>query len=77
MEKLKNYIELWIDGKSIKGIRVSPYDIYTCIDAYNALVTKGKFEFISENVKLILDKCGISTKEKGIGWVAFIEFSVE
>lgn len=72
MEKLKSYIETWINGKSIKGIGVSPYDIYTCIDAYNALVKNEKFEFISENVKVILDKCGISTKEKGIGWVAFI-----
>ena len=72
MEKLKSYIETWIDGKSIKGIRVSPYDIYTCIDAYNTLVKKEKFEFISGNVKTIFDKCGIPTKEKGIGWVAFI-----
>lgn len=72
MEKLKNYIELWIDGKSIKGIRASPYDIYTCIDAYQALAKNKNFEFISENVKTIFDKCGISTKEKGIGWVAFI-----
>ena len=72
MEKLKNYIELWIDGKSIKGISVSPYDIYTCIDAYKALAKNKNFEFINGNVKTIFDKCGISTKEKGIGWVAFI-----
>lgn len=72
MKKLKSYIETWIDGKSVKGIRVTPYDIYTCIDAYNALAKNEKFEFISENVKTILDKCGISTKEKGIGWIAYI-----
>ena len=72
MEKLKSYIETWINGKSVKGIRVSPYDIYTCIDAYKALSKNKNFEFISENVKTIFDKCGISTKEKGIGWVAFI-----
>ena len=47
MEKLKSYIELWIDGKSIKGIRVSPYDIYTCIDAYKALAKNKNFEFIN------------------------------
>ena len=72
MEKLKSYIEAWINGKSVKGVRATPIDIYTCIDAYNALVKKRKFEFINGNVKTILDKCGIFTKEKGIGWIAFI-----
>lgn len=33
MEKLKSYIKTWIDGKSVKGIRVAPVDIYICIDA--------------------------------------------
>lgn len=72
MEKLKSYIKTWIDGKSVKGIRVAPIDIYICIDAYNALAKNGKFEFINGNLKMILDKCGISTKEKGIGWIAYI-----
>lgn len=72
MQKFKKYIETWMDGKSVKEISVSLYDIHTCIDAYNALVRNGKFEFINGNVKKILDKCGISTKAEGIGWIAYI-----
>lgn len=33
MQKFKKYIETWMDGKFVKGISVSLYDIHTCIDA--------------------------------------------
>lgn len=70
MKKLKSYIEKWIDGQTVRGISVTLRDIYECIDIYNALVRKEKPEFINGNVKKILDKCGIKTIEKGIGWKA-------
>ena len=57
MEKLKSYIETWINGKSIKGISVSPYDIYTCIDAYKALAKNENFEFTIELVTLTNLSC--------------------
>lgn len=68
MKKLKSYIATWLDGKHIKGINITPEEIWECVDIYNAIVKKGKPEFISGNVKKILDKCGIKTVEKGIGW---------
>lgn len=68
MKKLKSYIEKWIDGKSVRGINVSLYDINECIYIYNSIVRKEKPEFINEKVKEILDKCKIKTKVYGIGW---------
>lgn len=68
MKKLRTYIEKWIDGKKVKGINVSLYDIQECIRVYNAIVTKNNTEFINGKVKDILDKCNIQTVECGIGW---------
>ena len=68
MKKFREYIEAWIDGKKVKGIEVSLYDIHTCIDIYNAIVRKEKPEFINGKVKEILDKCKIKTVACGIGW---------
>lgn len=68
MKKLKDYIDKWIDGKTVRGITVSQIDIFTLIDAYNAILKGDHFEFISENVKNILNKCGIETEIEGIGY---------
>lgn len=68
MNKLKSYIEKWIDGQSVRGIKVALSDIYECIRVYNSIVRNEKPEFINGKVKEILDKCGIKTIEKGIGW---------
>lgn len=68
MEKFREYIETWINEKKVKGINVSLYDIQECIDVYNAIVRKGKPEFINGKVKEILDKCNIKTITYGIGW---------
>ena len=68
MKKLKEYIMKWLDGKKIKGIELSQYDIYSCIDVYNAIVRKEKPEFINGKVKEVLDKCGIKTVTCGVGW---------
>ena len=68
MKKLRGYIEKWLDGQNIKGIKVSLIDIKECVRIYNALVRKEKPEFINNKVKQILDKCKIKTVEEGIGW---------
>lgn len=68
MKKLREYIIKWVDGQKVRGINVSLYDIQECIRVYNAMVRKEKPEFINGKVKEILDKCGIKTVEKGIGW---------
>ena len=68
MKKLKSYLEKWINGEKVRGVNVSLYDIQECVRIYNAMVRKEKPEFINGKVKEILDKCGIKTVEKGIGW---------
>lgn len=68
MKQLKEYIEKWLDGNKVKGLYVTPVDIYILVDIYNAMVNKEKPEFIQENVKKVLDKCDIKTRVKGIGW---------
>ena len=69
MEKLRLYIEKWIDGKKVKGINVTLYDIDECIYIYNSILeNRNNIEFINGKVKEILDKCNIKTIEYGIGW---------
>ncbi|MBQ3543458.1 MAG: hypothetical protein IJA34_00475 [Lachnospiraceae bacterium] len=68
MQKLKLYIEKWLNGEKVKGINISTYDIRLLVDIYNAIVKNQKPEFINGNVKQILDKCNIETVECGIGW---------
>lgn len=68
MKKLREYIEKWIEGKSVIGVEVSLCDIHTCIYIYNEMINGNKPSFISEKVKEVLDKCGIKTKVEGIGW---------
>lgn len=64
MQKLKEYIDILCDGKKIRGMNMSPSDVYTLIDIYNGHVDC----FIQDNVKKVLDKCNIKTMEQGIGW---------
>ena len=69
MEKLRLYIEKWIDGKKVKNINVTLYDINECIYIYNSILeNRNNIEFINGKVKEILDKCNIKTIEYGIGW---------
>ena len=68
MEKLKSYLKKWINGEKVRGINVSLYDIQECVRIYNAMVRKENPEFINGRVEEILDKCGIKTVVKGIGW---------
>lgn len=69
MKKLRNWIEIWLDGKRVRGIKnVTPYTIWELVDVYNAIIRKEKPSFINGTVKEILDKCGIKTVVEGIGW---------
>lgn len=68
MKQLREYIEQWLDGKKVKGIKVTPCDIQECVIIYNAMVRKEKPEFINGKIKKILDRCEIETVEVGIGW---------
>lgn len=69
MKKFKQYIETWLEGKKVRWIdNVPPATVYECMDIYNQLVHGQKPEFINGKVKEILDKCGIQTIQKGIGW---------
>ena len=70
MKKLRRWIEIWMDGREVKGIQnVPPATRYELVDVYNAMVRKEHPTFINSKVKEIIDKCGIETKEKGIGWI--------
>ena len=69
MKKLRNWIETWIDGKQVRGIKIiSPATIWELVDVYNAIIRKEKPSFINGTAKEILDKCGIQTVVEGIGW---------
>ena len=69
MKKLREWITVyWMEGKSVRGLYVTPAEIYQLIDIYNAIVRKEKPEFINGKIKEILDKCGIKTVVEGIGW---------
>lgn len=69
MKKLRTWIETWMDGGEVRGIKnVPPETHYELVDIYNAIVRKEHPEFINGKVKKILDKCGIKTEVVGIGW---------
>ena len=70
MKKLKNIIEKIIyDRKFPKGI--TPYMVDVLINIYNNINNDTETEFIEKDIKILLDKCGIKTKEHGIGWIAY------
>lgn len=68
MKKLKKYLIIWQSGEKVRGIAVSLSDITELYRIYSMIILGDKPEFINGNVKNILDKCGIKTVQKGIGW---------
>lgn len=70
MRKLRAILEKFQTGKikSYKGIAISLSDFTECYWVYVALKTGEKPEIINPNVNQILNKCGIKTTAKGIGW---------
>lgn len=70
MKKLKALIEkAYQVGKLPYGIPLTSFRILESV--YDALSQKQTQEFISRDVKMVLNKCGIKTREHGIGWVAY------
>lgn len=69
MKKLRKYLDLWEEGKTVRGLTVTLTDIRDLQMAYTAITENKDFYFLSDNVKKVLDKCGIVTAAHGIGWV--------
>lgn len=69
MKKLYSILEKWYNS-GIKPAFCTPCDMETLTLVYNDLVKVKKADFIQENVKRILDACGIKTAVYGIGWKA-------
>ena len=69
MKKLRQWIELWLEGKEVREIKnVSLETRYEIAEIYNAIIKKQKPEFINGKCKEILDKAGIETIDCGIGY---------
>lgn len=64
MEKLNEWINIWMDGGKVKGVKLTLAMFEELYD-----IAKGyAYTTISSNVKDVLDKCEINTKADGIGW---------
>ena len=69
MKKLRQWLELWLMGKEVCGIKnVTLETRYEIAEIYNAMIRKQKPEFINGKCKEILDKAGIETIECGVGY---------
>ena len=69
MKKLRQWIELWLEGKEVREIKNVPLETrYEIAEIYNAIIKKQKPEFINGKCKEILDKAGIETIECGVGY---------
>lgn len=69
MKKFEKLICAWLDGKQARGFKgVSLETMREIIDIRDAVADGRKPEFINGEVKQILDKCGIETIERGVGW---------
>ena len=78
MEKLKEWCELLKEGKNIKGFNDIPlYSRYGILRAYSELKKNSRVEFLDGTVKAVLDKAGIETHVKGVGWEATISRPTE
>lgn len=68
MKKLYNICEQWIYyGKRHKGL--PPYIMNELVEIYNSLCKKEHMEFISFDIKKVLDSCNIMIAPKGVGWI--------
>ena len=64
MEKLNEWINIWADGGTVRGVKLTLAMFNELYDIANGYADTT----ISSNVKDVLDKCGIKTKVEGIGW---------
>lgn len=71
LENLRALIEdILYNGKFPR--KCKPFMVDILIDVYNCLLHGEKSEFITEDILPMLHKCGIKTKEVGIGWEAYL-----
>lgn len=75
MEKLKELLDEWKDQYTGKAIRLSKkYPIlvfHVCDSIYRHLERGESCGFIELDVKEILESCGFSVQDEGIGWRVF------
>ena len=65
MNKLKTLLESWFDGRPVHGCKMPPVAyVWQLVDIYNG----SQKEFISSDVKRVLDYCKIEYRVCGIGW---------
>lgn len=72
MKKLQKIMGKLLNGEKVRGVPQSLYIIRELETVYGELLTDGKSEFFCEDIRKILEQCGIQTEEKGIGYVAAI-----
>lgn len=71
MDEIKQAIDkVYKTGKLPKDLSFADFIILEIL--YDDLLLNQKSELINGNVKAFLDKSGIKTKTKGIGWEAYI-----
>ena len=68
VKKLGEILESLFDGKTVRNLPLSLYDIRECQRIYEAIVMGFQPRFISSYVKLVMDMCEMPTVEDGIGW---------
>ena len=75
MEKLKELLDEWEDQNTRKATRLSkkyPVLIFHVLDlAYRHLKRGEDLGFLELDVKEILESCGFSVQDEGIGWRVF------
>ena len=69
MEKFRKYLDKWKEGKKTPGLSVPSYELLECEYIYSALERGEHPTTFSKTIKNVLDKCGIKTTEKDIGWI--------
>lgn len=71
LENLRALIEdILYNGKFPRKFK--PFMVDILIDVYNCLLHGEKPELITKDILPMLHKCGIKTKEVGIGWEAYL-----
>jgi hypothetical protein len=66
MDELKQVLEAWRQGQKVNGIKAPA--LSTIIELWD-IAYSGERETINSNAVYVLNKCGIETRERGIGWV--------
>lgn len=67
--KLNKIVLALEEGRTPRGLKnISLYDIRTLQEINDILKSKKSADTINSNVKEICLSCGLTVKEKGIGW---------